>query len=383
MAAESRPPDGIDELVNAESDSERTQVRRVAPQTQTAPVEHVLLLREDGAAARRIPLRATPLRIGRGAQNDLVLASPEVSRQHCTVGVSDGAAVLIDLGSTNGVHVDGARVRDLAVLPPGSRLAVGPFTLLYQRGSATELAEAEAHEHEQARAVSYIQSLLPLPLLDGPVRAAWRFVPSARLGGDVFGYRWLDQERFVVFLLDVSGHGLGSALLAVSAANMLRARAIGGADLADPVSVLHALNAAFQMDDHNGLFFTLWYGVYSLADRMIRYASAGHHPAYLSGSTGLQPLSTRAPGIGMAPRPKFRAAEAPVAPGALLHLFSDGVFEVKTGDGRDCGIDDLLPLLADAAPGRPAPDRIYDAMRELADRRPFEDDFSLITLAFP
>ena len=343
---------------------------------------HVLLLRGDGAASRRIPLGATPLRIGRGQQNDLVLPSPDVSRQHCAMSVQDAAAVLTDLGSTNGVHVDGARVAGHAVLHPGARIAVGPYALVYHRGSAEELAQAEAAEHELARAVSYIEALLPSPLHEGKVRAEWRFVPSAQLGGDAFGYRWLDEQRFAMFLLDVTGHGVGSALLAASAANMLRAHAFA-ADPADPVAVLGALNAAFQMDDHNGLFFSIWYGVYDAGRRVLRYASAGQHPAYLA-TPALQPLATRAPAIGMMPEARFLGSEVAVPPGSRLHLFSDGAFEVPLPDGRMGTVADFVALLAGPArPGQTEPDRLFQAVRELTGRRPFDDDVSLITLAFP
>src|SRR5206468_12559060 len=146
-------------------------------------------------------------------------------------------------------------------LQPGARISIGPFTIIYQRGSAEDLAEAEAAEREQARAISYIQALLPAPLRQGPVLAEWRFMPSALLGGDAFGYRWLDESRLSMFLLDVSGHGVGSALLAASAANMFRAGTMA-VDAGDPAAVLAAMNSAFQMDEQNGLFFSLWYGVY-------------------------------------------------------------------------------------------------------------------------
>src|SRR3954452_2542642 len=205
-----------------EQDSEQTTVFR-PPARPASAIVHALLLRQDGVPPRRIPLGDAPLRIGRGPANELVLPSPEVSRQHCWIGLAGGMAVLTDLNSTNGVHVDGEKVLGAVPLQPGTRISVGPFTLLYQRGSAEDPAEAEAAEREQARAISYIQALLPPPMRDGPVRAEWRFVPSALLGGDAFGYRWLDDSRLAMFLLDVSGHGTGSALLAVSAANMLRA----------------------------------------------------------------------------------------------------------------------------------------------------------------
>ena len=367
-------------MLETEPESERTLVRKTAPAAAAAPsVVHALLLRRDGDAPQRIALGPQGVRLGRGAQNDVVLASPEVSRQHCSIGLAGGAAVLTDHDSTNGVHVDGLRVQGTVPLVPGSRIAIGPFSLRYQRGSAKDLADAEAREYEQARAVAYIQALLPPPLTEGAVRADWRFVPSAQLGGDAFGYRWMDDTKFVMFMLDVSGHGVGSALLAASAANMLRSGGMGGLNPADPVAILQAVNAAFQMDDHNGLFFTLWYGVYHRTARILRYASAGHHPAILACGSELFSLATRAPGIGMAPAARFKSQDVAIPPGSLMHLFSDGAFEVTYADGTEGTLQDFQQLLATAGPD---PGPVFAAVRERTGRRPFEDDVSLLTLSF-
>src|SRR5206468_932305 len=99
-----------------------------------------------------------------------------------------------------------------------------------------------------------------------------------------------------------------------------------------------------QMDEQNGLFFSLWYGVYERPTRSLRFASAGHHPAYLVRGGGALPLVTRAPAIGMSPAVRFSASEASVPPGARLHLFSDGAFEVTRADATPGTIDHLLAL---------------------------------------
>ena len=127
-----------------------------------------------------------------------------------------------------------------------------------------------------------MRSLLPDKLKKGAIRTDWRFVPSAELGGDSFGYHWLDDDHFAFFLLDVSGHGVGSALLSVSAMNALRSQALPQTDFRGPAQVLAALNNAFQMDQQNGLFFTIWYGVYHKPARRIDYAGGGHPPALLT-----------------------------------------------------------------------------------------------------
>ncbi|NIR17477.1 MAG: SpoIIE family protein phosphatase, partial [Desulfobacterales bacterium] len=79
---------------------------------------------------------------------------------------------------------------------------------------------------ELSEAADYVKSLLPPPIVTGPVRADWRFVPSASLGGDSFGYHWLDEDHFAIYLVDVSGHGVGAALLSVSVINALRSHTL-------------------------------------------------------------------------------------------------------------------------------------------------------------
>jgi len=98
---------------------------------------------------------------------------------------------------------------------------------------------------EIAEAAKYVRSLLPDPLPSGPARVDWRFVPCTQLGGDSFSYHWLDDEHFAVFLLDVSGHGVGSSLMSISALNILRSQALPRTDFRDPGQVLAGLNAAF------------------------------------------------------------------------------------------------------------------------------------------
>ena len=131
-----------------------------------------------------------------------------------------------------------------------------------------------------------MQSLLPPPLTTGPVRTDWRFVPSMALGGDSFGYHWLDDDHFALYLLDVSGHGVGASLMSVSAMTVLGSQSLANVDFRDPTQVLDGLDVAFDMDRHDGKYFTIWYGVYQPSTRRLRYAGAGHPPAVLfSGPT--------------------------------------------------------------------------------------------------
>ncbi|MBX9627206.1 MAG: response regulator, partial [Gemmataceae bacterium] len=144
----------------------------------------------------------------------------------------------------------------------------GYIALLERNDAYRKLAESQKHlAAEVNQAARYVRSLLPPEVTSGPVTVTWRFVPSTQLAGDMFGYLWLDKKHLAVYLLDVSGHGVGSALLAVSVANLLAARSLPNADPRDPGQVLTRLNDVFQMDRQDGKYFTIFYGVYRPADR--------------------------------------------------------------------------------------------------------------------
>ncbi|HMB94226.1 MAG TPA: PP2C family protein-serine/threonine phosphatase, partial [Rhodothermales bacterium] len=201
---------------------------------------------------------------------------------------------------------------------------------------------------ELAKAVQYVQALLP-PRQTGCIETDWIFRPSAELGGDAFGYHWLDDEHFALYLFDVTDHGIGSALHSVSVLNVLRNQALRGVDFRQPGAVLAALNDAFPMKQYNNLYFTIWYGVFNRKTRQLTYATGGHPPALLVNHTpeGLEAEQLRTQGllIGGVPEVTYPVASRILPAGSTLYLFSDGVYEVKREDGSMLDLDAFLDML--------------------------------------
>jgi phosphoserine phosphatase RsbU/P len=243
-----------------------------------------------------------------------------------------------------------------------------------QRALLTELAEAAA----------YVRSLLPAPLASGPLRADWRFVPSAQLGGDALGYHWLDERRLAFFLLDVCGHGVGAALLSISVLNVLKTRSIPQVDFADPAAVLGALNRTFSMEAQNNMFFTIWYGVLSLDTRELTFACGGHPPAVLVAPGASAPQRLCAPGaiVGGFPETSYASGRVPLGPGARLYVFSDGVYELKRPDGSTVSLEAFIAELARPASASKLDDILNWAAR-MGSEAKFEDDVSLLELCLP
>ena len=151
----------------------------------------------------------------------------------------------------------------------------GYINLLERNEAYAALLKSEqALASQLAQAAEHVVSLLPPLVTAGPIRTDWHFVPSALLGGDAFGYHWLDADHFALYLLDVCDHGVGPALLSVSVLNVLRSQSLPNTDFHVPSQVLYMLNETFQMENHNNLYFTMWYGVYNKTTGVLDYASS-------------------------------------------------------------------------------------------------------------
>lgn len=244
-------------------------------------------------------------------------------------------------------------------------------------------------ESELTEAAEYVRSLLPPPLT-GSVHIDSRFIPSRQLGGDCFDYYWLDPDYLAIYLLDVSGHGLGAALPSISVLNLLRSQSMDGVNFYQPNHVLRALNETFQMDDQNDKYLTIWYGVYNQAKRQLIYSSAGHPPALLiskpsqNEAVEIKQLKTVSLPIGMMPDTKFVNQRCEIDIASTLYVFSDGVYEIIQPNGEIWGLEGLMDLVCrqrDTIDNQGL-NYILDYIKTVGPNETFEDDVSLLQIDF-
>ncbi|NJP11501.1 MAG: SpoIIE family protein phosphatase [Leptolyngbyaceae cyanobacterium RU_5_1] len=243
-------------------------------------------------------------------------------------------------------------------------------------------------EAELIEAAEYVRSLLPPPL-SGSVKIDSRFVPSRQLGGDSFDYYWLDPDYLAIYLLDVSGHGLGAALPSISVLNLLRSQSMDGVNFYQPNHVLRALNETFQMDDQNDKYFTIWYGVYNQVRRQLIYSSAGHPPALLISNPSdeevqVKQLKTVSLPIGMMPDTKFVNQRCNIGTASTLYIFSDGVYEIMQPDGDIWGLDGFIELLANDQKtiNTYGLNYVLEQIKTLSPNESLDDDLSLLQISF-
>jgi phosphoserine phosphatase RsbU/P len=247
-------------------------------------------------------------------------------------------------------------------------------------------------EQELAQASQYVRSLLPEPL-EGEVSIQSSFLPSTQLGGDSFDYFWLDGDHLAFYLLDVSGHGVGSALLSVSVLNLMRTRSLRRSRTSQdttnfykPSEVLRDLNNTFQMSVHNEMYFTIWYGVYDKRDHTLVYSSAGHPPAVLISNEDIPKiklLKTAGLPIGMMPDINYHEQVCEIDTSSRLYLFSDGVYEIPQEDENIWGFNALIDTFIRTSSDRSSRiDHILTCVKAAANNHPFEDDLSLLEIEF-
>ena len=241
-------------------------------------------------------------------------------------------------------------------------------------------------EREFSDAAKYVRLMLPPPLA-GEEIIDWQFHPSAHLGGDGLGYRRINDDQLAFYVLDVTGHGLGSALLAVTALELLRNRNPASLlDFSSPTAVIDRLNRSFQMKDHAGKFFSVWYGVYSRSAHTITYVNAGHPPALLlTRENGTFRLTKTEPGasvLGIMPEIHTPETTIPFSPTSELYLFTDGLYELLDPNGGRGSYDEFLAYLEkQIRGGKPAWEAMLQWLERAQQGKMGDDDVSLLRFA--
>jgi hypothetical protein len=235
-----------------------------------------------------------------------------------------------------------------------------------------QLADTEQRVVEEHRLALRLQQAI-MPPDEQPVEAAGidvavRYRPVGQghlVGGDWYDALLLPDQRVLLVVGDVAGHGIDAVTGMVAARNSLRALAITGSG---PGELLRMLNGV-MCDLTSGVVGTVVCGLYDPETSVLRWARAGHLPPVLvRGATACQlPL----PGgvlLGMDPDASYEEAIQPLAPGDTLLLFTDGLIEQR----GESIVDVLADFVETVAPspggsgGGPGPSAAAQADRILA-----------------
>jgi phosphoserine phosphatase RsbU/P len=204
-----------------------------------------------------------------------------------------------------------------------------------------------ALDHDLKLAARVQQALLPPASLQlGGLRIAHTMRPCADLAGDAVGVIGLPHGHAGLYMLDVSGHGVGAALLSFTLNHMLSPTTEGalliedtgqGLGVVAPSRVAERLNRQFPMD-RTRQYFTLVYGVFDPALGRFNYVMAGHPaPIVLPRVGPAAPLQGGGLPIGMIEQATFDDEAMTLQPGDRLYFYTDGVIEALSGSEQEFG----------------------------------------------
>lgn len=250
-------------------------------------------------------------------------------------------------------------------------------------GANAQLAARHEVVLEDLRAAADIQkALLPKDGAELPaLRYGSFFQPSLDIGGDIYNVVPLDAGTVAVFIADVSGHGVASALLTVSLAQRLSPAGVF-AGSRSPAAILSSLEREYPFERFDK-YFSLALLVLDLGTGAIRYASAGHPAPFVVGRDGaVRELEAGGPVIGMGFGLEFDEGTETLGSGERLVLYTDGVSDDVSIEGERFGASRLHAHFA-AHAGAPLQAACAALQAQLSLRRgdaPPGDDMALLAL---
>jgi serine phosphatase RsbU (regulator of sigma subunit)/DNA-binding GntR family transcriptional regulator len=229
------------------------------------------------------------------------------------------------------------------------------------------------------------RAFFPPPTLSIPCLSCEVFYqPAHDIGGDYYDFLPLQGERWGIAIGDVSGKGIGAALLMASLQASLRAQALH--PHSDLSTLMADVNQLVYGSSPANFFASLFYAEYQPATRMLRYVNAGHNPPIVlrphEGRYEIFHLNAGSMPVGIFSDAQFGTATFQLQIGDLLIAYTDGITEVQDRQGELWGQEGFEQLLSSCGCGLPTEimERILGEVSGYADGQPQRDDMTLIVM---
>ena len=256
-------------------------------------------------------------------------------------------------------------------------------------GANQALAKVNDRMSRDLKAAAKIQeSFLPrdAPRIPG-LEFAWFYRPCDELAGDALNVIPLADRQIALYLLDVSGHGVASALLSVTISRLLSPPSEASSILmrngiTSPIEVAARLNQLFPFDPATEQLTTMVYGVLDAATGTFRYVSAGH-PGPVHLPAGGEPVILDSQGfpLGLAGE-VYEERSVQLAAGDRLFLYSDGITEAMSSADEQFGNARLLEAIGRTR-AEPLPQSVTDLLDDVArwnESGKQQDDISILAV---
>jgi sigma-B regulation protein RsbU (phosphoserine phosphatase) len=247
----------------------------------------------------------------------------------------------------------------------------------------TSVALSSCEWHEELRNAHAIQQHLLARdsgvVADADCSAVCR--QAHAVGGDFYNFLRLPNDELGIAVGDVSGKGLGAALLAANLEATLSAEARRAPS--ELASVIENVNHQFHQASFEEGYATLFYATFDPATRILRYINAGHNPPLVRRADGsIEWLETGGAPVGLFQSWTYTEGRVQLNRGDVLVAYTDGIVEAQDACGEDWGAGRLVEIV-DESNGETAAQinaRIWKAVDRFVGRAGQRDDMTLLVL---
>jgi len=254
------------------------------------------------------------------------------------------------------------------------------------------VAKQQSLDDDLSAAADIQRALIPRADLTLPGLAlSWLFVPSLAVGGDIFNAQQLDAEHVAIYILDVNGHGVPAAMVAVLAWQSLSPAmglvvrpGAGGWSVTPPAEVILGLEQEYPYARFER-YFTISYLVLHLPSGRLTYCTAAHPYPILGRRDGtLQMLEEGGSIVGLG-LGQYDEGEVLLQRGDRIFLFTDGIVELHSATTGECFGDERLHDVLRSVRDQPLPDvgqHLRSALASFGEGAPAEDDISFLVCEY-
>jgi serine phosphatase RsbU (regulator of sigma subunit) len=210
------------------------------------------------------------------------------------------------------------------------------------------------------------------------------YQPALGIGGDYYDFISLPNGRWGIAIGDVSGKGIGAALLMASLQASLRAQALH--PHLDLSTLIGDVNRLVHDSSPDNFFASLFYAEYEPSTRILKYVNAGHNPPVVirprGGSCELHHLQSTEIPVGISPNSEFPTTTFHFEAGDVFVAYTDGITEAENGEGELWGMQRLENLLRSCVGATPERiiECILDEVSAFAKSQRQRDDVTLIVM---
>jgi sigma-B regulation protein RsbU (phosphoserine phosphatase) len=207
--------------------------------------------------------------------------------------------------------------------------------------------------------------------------------PAEQVGGDLFDFFFLDNDRLGMAVGDVSGKGVASALYMAVCRTLLRSTAMKGLR---PAECLHEVNRMLSMEKASSMFVTCFYGVLDTRSGEVTYSNGGHQPPFVIKASGEVETTELTGGLalGMFSKAEYRERTFRLERGDGLLLFTDGVTEAMNAEKELFSDERLLETVRRLNGGgvEIRVECVFEAVREYVSGAPQSDDMTALAVTW-